>query len=305
VDEDYDAALRGLRPFLDAQPNHADATFLLAGVQRRRGQLEESLDLLRRAVELDPQNPLFLSTLGGTLQATRSWAEAARWNRQSLDLEENAWVRGQTALDLFFASCRQRCDPAESRRLLRAAAPDEDGVLAMHLFLLDLYAAAPDFETAAVEGALAALEPLGERGGDSVYLNHLIGPRFVALERVGRAAAAAAWLESRAEAIEAERIANPDYPTDLSHLALVRALQGRAPEALRLAEQGAARSEADRFSGPRERELRALVLALTGHREESEQLVGELLASSYQRALSEILLEKDPLWLRARAGSPG
>jgi len=82
-----DGAERFFRVTLDLQPSFDEATINLAGVLRDRARFEDSVELLRAAIYLKPENTFFWNSLGTTLldsgdphQAETFYLEALRLN---------------------------------------------------------------------------------------------------------------------------------------------------------------------------------------------------------------------------------
>ena len=88
---DFDAALREFAIGRASRPNDADVLYAIGLVKRRQGRWEESLDLLRRAAELDPRSMERQAAVAEVAFVTRKYEvardAAARVMSLSPDLE--------------------------------------------------------------------------------------------------------------------------------------------------------------------------------------------------------------------------
>ena len=89
------------RDILARAPGHTHATHLLGMLVQRRGDAEEALELLRRAVELQPNEPNYHFGLAITLSTQAHWPEAIAAYREALRLRPQwpeAWMNLGSAL---------------------------------------------------------------------------------------------------------------------------------------------------------------------------------------------------------------
>jgi eukaryotic-like serine/threonine-protein kinase len=75
---DYPRALSEFSAALKIQPNSSDTLFGIGCVLRRQGHWAEAVDAMRKALELDPKNSLFLENFAGTCVLARRYADADR-----------------------------------------------------------------------------------------------------------------------------------------------------------------------------------------------------------------------------------
>jgi len=78
------------RQLVETEPNDANAANYLGYMWAdREVRLEEALELIARAVSLDPENSAFLDSLGWVHFRLGDLAEAERWLRRAVDLGGN------------------------------------------------------------------------------------------------------------------------------------------------------------------------------------------------------------------------
>jgi TolB-like protein/class 3 adenylate cyclase/Tfp pilus assembly protein PilF len=82
MDQDYDRALKQFEIASRLSPNSGDIGRLIAGIKRRQGKWQESLEEYERVVRIDPQNPNSVRELLFTNTAMRRWPEAAKWGER-------------------------------------------------------------------------------------------------------------------------------------------------------------------------------------------------------------------------------
>ncbi len=84
---DYEAALEHYVTVHRRQPSNADATALIAWIQRRRGLWEQSLANAERALELDPRNTTILIGQGQSHLYVRRYAEGERYFLRAISVD--------------------------------------------------------------------------------------------------------------------------------------------------------------------------------------------------------------------------
>ncbi|MEO1086623.1 MAG: hypothetical protein AAFY88_20510, partial [Acidobacteriota bacterium] len=302
VDGDHLAAVQGLTGVLADEPNHAVALATLGYVQRRRGQLEAALEALERAAELEPLDAAFPAFIAETYRAARRFQPALRWYRKSLRLAPgDAWTRGQAALTHFeLGPCTDAaCDGDGALELLDDAPDPDDEAIRLHRFWLEASLAHGDPEALAAAYDRLPQDPTFH---EPAYDLVSFPSRAAVLRQLGRTDALRRLARRLVDRLRAAAVLDPEYPANHCLLGLALAVDG-APsgvdadwhwrECLRL-------SAADRFSGPRARERRAMALALSGRADEALPIVRVLLDESYQRSLTRRALRHDPVWAPLR-----
>ena len=203
--------------------------FELSGyILRRRGQQEEGVRNLERAVELDPRNPFTLQQLALSYQYLRRYPEEAAALDHALTIVPN---------DVAMKTVRALVDfnwKAETRPLHEAI----DSILAANPGAISDAAdswftcALAERDPTAAERALAALGDNLFWNDSAVTLTPSFGEGLVARMMKDEARAHAAFTKAR---LEQEKIvqAQPDYGPPLCVLGLIDAALGRKEEALR------------------------------------------------------------------------
>ena len=225
---DYAGALAELEIARRALPNDPRLFELTGYILQRRGQQEEGLHNLQRAVEeLDPRNFFTLQQIALSYQSLRRYAEAiAALDRALAIVPENAETRADRGLVylLWKADTRPLHQTIDA---ILAQGPDAIVSAAMIWFICAL----AERDPAAAERALVALGDnpcLFERG---ISLSHSFGEGLLARMNKDEARARSAFETARAQQ---EKIvqAQPDYGPALCVLGLIDAALGREDLAL-------------------------------------------------------------------------
>lgn len=83
---DYDKALEQFKIALKNQPNNSEVIAAIAGVQRRKGELDQAIDNYFSAFELDPRSYIRAFDIGLTYGLQRNYAEAVRYLDKTITL---------------------------------------------------------------------------------------------------------------------------------------------------------------------------------------------------------------------------
>jgi TolB-like protein/Flp pilus assembly protein TadD len=224
---DYAGALAELEIARRALPNDPRLFELTGFILQQRGQQEEGLRNLERAVELDPRNFFTLQQIGLTYQALRRYAEAiAALDRALAIVPENAETKvDRGAVYLFW-----KADTQPLHQTIDAILAQEPGAM-VRAGVIWFICALAERDPAAAERALVALGDnpcLFERG---ISLSHSFGEGLLARMTKDQARARSAFETARAQQ---ERIvqAQPDYGPALCVLGLIDAALGRKDLAL-------------------------------------------------------------------------
>ena len=225
---DYAGALAELEIARRGLPNDPRLFELTGYILQRRGQQEEGLHNLQRAVEeLDPRNFFTLQQIALSYQSLRRYAEAiAALDRALAIVPENAETRADRGLVylLWKADTRPLHQAIDA---ILAQGPDAIVGAAMIWFICAL----AERDPVAAERALVALGDnpcLFERG---ISLSHSFGEGLLARMNKDEARARSAFETARAQQ---EKIvqAQPDYGPALGVLGLIDAALGREDLAL-------------------------------------------------------------------------
>jgi len=224
---DYNGALAELEVARHSLPNDPRLFELTGYILRRRGQEEEGLRNLERAVELDPRNYDILQQLAVSCQYLRRYPEEAAALDRALTIVPNdvAIRTGRASVDLNWkAETRPLHETINS---ILAGGPDAIADAADDWFECAL----AERDPTAGGRALVALGDNPCWGDNAVLLSRTFGEGLLALMMKDEAKARAAFTTAR---IEQEKIvqAQPDFGPPLCVLGLIDAALGRTEDAL-------------------------------------------------------------------------
>jgi serine/threonine-protein kinase len=291
---DYAGALAELEIVRRALPNDPRLFALTGYILRRRGQQEEGLQNLQRAVELDPRNFDILQQIALSYQQLGRYAEAiAALDRALVIVPDNAETRA--ARGLYYM-----CWKADTRLLHQTI----DAILAQGPSAIARAAstwfdcALAERDPAAAERALVALGDNPCWGEDTIYLSRSFGEGLLARMTKDEARARTAFEAARAQQ---EKIvqAQPDYGPALCVLGLIDAALGRKDLALDEGHRAIALTplEKDVCNGSRVLQYFAITAAWAGEKELAlQQLETGLRAPAASQMLSYGALKLFPVW---------
>jgi serine/threonine-protein kinase len=225
---DYNGALAELEVARRSLPNDPRIFQLTGFILRRRGQQEEGVRNLERAVELDPRNLYTLNQLALSYQYLRRYPEQAGVLDRALTIVPND-VATKTARALVDFRWKAETRPLhEAIDSILAGSPGAISDAADDWFQCAL----AERDPTAAERALVALGDNPCWGDSPVILSHSFGEGLLARMMKDEARAQAAFTKAR---LEQEKIvqAQPDYGPALCVLGLIDAALGRKEEALR------------------------------------------------------------------------
>jgi TolB-like protein/Tfp pilus assembly protein PilF/predicted Ser/Thr protein kinase len=291
---DYAGALAELEIAQRALPNDPRLFQLTGYVLRRRGQQEEGLRNLERAVELDPRNLNILQQVAVSYRNLGRYAEAiAALDRVLAIVPDNVETRTTRGEYYIFwkADTRPLCQTIDAilaqgpGAIARAAANWFDCALA-------------ERDPAAAERALVALGDNPCWGEDTIILSHSFGEGLLARMTKDEARARTAFEAARAQQ---EKIvqAQPDYGPTLCVLGLIDAALGRKDLALDEGRRAIALMplEKDVVNGSRVLQYFAITAAWAGEKDLAlQQLEAGLRAPVASAMLSYGALKLFPVW---------
>jgi serine/threonine-protein kinase len=291
---DYAGALVELEIARRALPNDPRLFELTGYILRRRGQQEEGLRNLERAVELDPRNFYTLQQIALSYQVLGRYAETiAALDRALAIVPDNAETR--TSRGLYYL-----CWKSDTRRLHQTI----DAILAQGPAAIVsaadnwFFCALAERDPAAAERALVALRdnPCWTEG--AITLSRSFGEGLLACMTKDEARARTAFEAARAQQ---EKIvqAQPDYGSALCVLGLIDAALGRKELALDEGRRAIALTplEKDVNDGSRVLQYFAITAAWTGDKELAlQQLEAGLRAPNASLMLSYGALKLFPVW---------
>jgi adenylate cyclase len=223
---DYNGALAELEIARRTLPNDPRIVELTGYILRRRGQSEEGLRNLERAVELDPRNYFTLQQIALSYLSLRRYSDEASVLDRALSIKddvETKVTRGQAEFD-WKADTRLLHQTLDD---IRAKNADAIKKVADNWLICAL----AERDVASAEAALVALgdNPFGD---DAVRLYRDFGEGLIGRMTKDEATARSAFTAARAE--QEKRVqSQPDYGPAWCILGLIDAGLGRKEEALR------------------------------------------------------------------------
>ena len=291
---DYTGALAELEIAQRALPNDPRLFELTGYVLRRRGQQEEGLRNLERAVELDPRNFDILQQIALTYQQLGRYAEAiAALDRALAIVPDNGETRA-TRGEFYFYWRADTLPLHQTIDAILAQGPDAIASAAATWFACAL----AERDPAAAERALVAVGDNQCWGEGAIQLSRSFGEGLLARMTKDEARARTAFEAARAQQ---EKIvqAQPDYGPALCVLSLIDAALGRKELALDEGRRAIALMpvEKDVVNDSRVLEYFAITAAWAGEKELAlQQLEAGLRAPVASLMLSYGALKLFPVW---------
>jgi tetratricopeptide (TPR) repeat protein len=261
---------------------------------RRRGQLEEGLRYLQRAVELDPRNFFTLQQIALSYEQLGRYGEAIAAQDRALSIApDNVETRASRDLDELF----WKADTRPLHQTIDSILAQEPGAIAATADLWLICALAERDPTAA-ERALVALGDNPCWGDAVIILNRSFGEGLLA--RVTKDEGKARSLFEAARAQQEKIVqAQPDYGPPLCVLGLIDAALGRKDLALDEGRRAVTLMpvEKDVLNGSRVLQYFAITAAWAGEKELAlQQLEGGLRAPCASFMTSYGALKLHPFW---------
>jgi len=291
---DYAGALAELEIARRGLPNDPRLFELTGYILRRRGQQEEGLRNLQRAVELDPRNLFTLQQIALSYQSVRRYAESiAVLNRALAIVPDNAETRATRGEFYVY----WKADTRPLHQTIDAILAQGPGAIASAADIW-FFCAMAERDPAAAERALVALgdNPCWTEG--AINLSRSFGEGLLARMTKDEARARTAFEAARAQQ---EKIvqAQPDYGPALCVLALINAALGRKDLALDEGRRAIALMpvEKDVDNGSHVLHYFAITAAWAGDKELAlQQLEAGLRAPAASQMLSYGALKLHPVW---------
>jgi tetratricopeptide (TPR) repeat protein len=277
-----------------ALPNDPRLFELTGYILRLRGQQEEGLQNLERAVELDPRNFNTLQQIALSYQGLGRYAESiAALDRALAIVPDNAETRATRAE-------RYVCWKADTRPLhqtIDAILAQGPGAVATAADIW-FFCALAERDPSAAERALVALGDNPCWADSTIILSRTFGEGLLARMTKDEARARTAFEAARAQQ---EKIvqAQPDFGPTLCVLGLIDAALGRKDLALEESRRAIALTplEKDVINGSRVLQYFAITAAWAGDKELAlQQLEAGLRAPAASQMLSYGALKLHPLW---------
>jgi tetratricopeptide (TPR) repeat protein len=291
---DYAGALAELEIARRGLPNDSRLFELTGYILRRRGQQEDGLQNLQRAVELDPRNFFTLQQIALSYQYLGRYAEAiAALDRALAIVPDN--VETRTARGLFYLCWK--ADTRPLRQTIDAILAQGSGAIVSAADTW-FFCALAERDPAAAERALVALgdNPCWSEG--VIFLSRSFGEGLLARMTKDEVRARTAFEAAR---VQQEKIvqAQPDYGPALCVLGLIDAALGRKDLALDEGRRAIALTplEKDVNNSSRVLQYFAITAAWAGDKELAlQQLEAGLRAPDASQMLSYGAFKLHPLW---------
>src|SRR5881296_1473418 len=291
---DYAGALAELEIARRALPNDPRLFEFTGYILRRRGQQEEGLRNLERAVELDPRNFYTLQQIALSYQFLGRYADSVAAMDRALAIVPDS-VETQDVRGLFYLFWKADTrTPRQAIDAILAQEPSAIGVAADTWFLCAL----ADRDPAAAERALFAVGDNACWSEGVIALSRSFGEGLLARMTKDEARARTAFEAARAQQ---EKIVQeqPDYGPALCVLGLIDAALGRKELALEEGRRAIALTpmEKDVNTGSRVTQYFAITAAWAGDKELAlRQLETGLRAPDASLLLSYGALKLFPVW---------
>lgn len=268
---------RGLEVFDSArarQPRNADILYGIGSIHRRRGHMEEALENLLQAEEVDPRSALVARDIANTYSFLRDAAAAERYFHRAIELDPGwpTYVR-----DAMRVHLRLEGDLTDTKRVL-AEARD----LGFRHPLLTTLSTWVEISEGDFEEALNLLDPMRV---DAVEANSFYIPRPQLYAEIhgllGNDRLRRMYYDSSRAVAEARLGVTPDDPRVHSALGIAYAGLGRRADALREGERAIALRpvEEDAWHGVYRVESLAVIHTMLGDHDEAVALLEYLLST--------------------------
>jgi tetratricopeptide (TPR) repeat protein len=227
VHRDYDGALTELEIARRTLPNNPQVFELTGYLARRRGQQEEGLRNLQRALELDPRNYFILQQIALSYLSSRRYSDEIAVLDRALSIKPDENETNATRALIFLDRSADTRPLHQTIEEIRAKDPEAIKSVSDLWFLCAL----AERDAASAHDALAAL---GENffGNDAVHFFRSFGEGLIARMQKDDAKAHAAFTAARADQ-EKRLQTQPDYAPAICVLGLIDAGLGNKEAALR------------------------------------------------------------------------
>ena len=291
---DYTGALTELEIARQALPNDPRLFELTGYILRRRGQQEEGLQNLQRAVELDPRNFFTLQQIALSYQNLGRYAETiATLDRVLAIVPDNVETRATRGEYYIY----WKADTRPLQQTIDAILAHGSGAI-VSAAPSWFFCALAERDPAAAERALVALGENPCWGEGTIILSRSFGEGLLARMTKDEARARTAFEAARAQQEKIVQV-QPDYGPALCVLALIDAALGRNDLALEEGRRAIALTplEKDAFNGSHVLQYFAITAAWAGDKELAlQQLEAGLRAPDASEMLSYGALKLFPVW---------
>jgi TolB-like protein/Tfp pilus assembly protein PilF len=285
--QDYDQALVELGKAREQAPNQPFTIQAIGLVKRRQGKLDESLELLLQAAQIDPLNQDIWMNLAWSYRGMRRFADTHAMIDRALAIAPN----DQTIIGRKVETWLAEGDLAAASHLLESLNPrltDE-----VYYDVITLLVFQRKFEDAIAK----VTADLGREDSPAAilvaYAHETLGVLHVAAGRKDQAQPFLLKAEAELLAIMSQGKLSPEVRATLLE---IHALLGRRDDVEREAAQHIAAGAKDRWKGPLAEADAARAYSLLGDRDLALSFLERLLVQPSVDSLTPALLRLDPVW---------
>ncbi|MDB5969525.1 MAG: hypothetical protein JWQ90_1975 [Hydrocarboniphaga sp.] len=296
IERDYASAISTFEALLARWPDNSEGLRALGFIARRQGRFEDSVQLLERALKLDPHDLTLLTETAWTYQQMRQSAPALLiWDRALAVKSGDANLMSNKATLYLVFGHLDEADALLAKTPHDADLPNVVSTLALQAQLRRRYAQG----ASTLQAMVSAFHGTALQG--AIYRASLGSLQL----RAGDLAAGKATLTQARDSLQSELVRQPENDVILDQLAQVQAALGERGAAM----QTIARAikllptSMDAIYGPWHEETRARIQAHFGEREPAVAALSRLLKIPYAYAITPALLRLDPDWDNLR-GDP-
>jgi TolB-like protein/Tfp pilus assembly protein PilF len=285
--QDYDRALVELGKAREQAPNQPITIQAIGLVKRRQGKLDESLELLLQAAQIDPLNQDIWMNLAWSYRGMRRFADTHAMIDRAVAIAPN----DQTIIGRKVETCLAEGDLATASHLLESLNPrltDE-----VYFDVINLMIFQRKFEDAIAK----VTADLGREESPPAilvaYAHEILGVLHVVAGRKDQAEPFLLKAEAELVAIKNQGSFSPEARATLLE---IHALLGRREEVERDATEHIAAQAKDRWKGPLAEADVARAYSLLGDRDRALSILQRLLVQPSVDSLTPALLRLDPIW---------
>jgi TolB-like protein/Flp pilus assembly protein TadD len=289
--QDYDRALVELGKAREQAPNQPFTIQAIGLVKRRQGKLEESLELILQAAQIDPLNQDIWMNLAWSYRGMRRFADTHAMIDRALAIAPN----DQTIIGRKVETCLAEGDLATASHLLESLNPRLTDEVYFDVINLMIFQRKSEDAIAKVTADLGR-----EESPPAIlvaYAHEVLGALHVV---VGRKDQAQPFLLQAEEELLAIKNQGSFSPEARATLLEIHALLGRREEVERDATEHIAAQAKDRWKGPLAEADVARAYSLLGDRDRALSILQRLLVQPSVDSLTPALLRLDPVWDQIR-----
>ncbi|MEY2528850.1 MAG: hypothetical protein QOJ05_940 [Verrucomicrobiota bacterium] len=283
--QDYDRALVELGKAREQAPNQPFTIQAIGLVKRRQGKLDESLELILRAAQIDPLNQDIWTNLAWSYRGMRRFADAHAMLDRALAIAPNDQTIVGRKADTYLADG----DLVSAQRVLDSLKPAPTDESYFSVVTLLVFQRKFDEAIAKITAGLDRDPPalLATFGRATIGALHMVA---------GRKEEALPFLQKAETELLAIKNQGNSSPEVMGTLLEIHALLGRREEVERDAAEHIAAQAKDRWKGPLAEADAARAWSILGDRERALPILERLLAQPFADSLTPALLRLDPVW---------